>query len=90
MSQVASQRMRDYIGERQHELRFAMPEQIVSENELGALTVREFCRRYRLGNSKVYDLIKRDALRAVKCGRRTLILAKDAAEWERSLSPAHH
>jgi excisionase family DNA binding protein len=63
-----------------------MSDQIV---ELGALTVREFCQRYRLGNSLVYDLIKRDALRAVKCGRRTLILAKDAQAWERSLAPVH-
>jgi excisionase family DNA binding protein len=60
-----------------------MPDENVGE--LGALTVREFCQRYRLGNSLAYDLIKRGDLRAVKCGRRTLLLAKDVAEWEKGL-----
>ena len=56
-----------------------------SADELGAMTVREFCERYRLGHTKAYELIKRGELRAVKCGSRTLILARDARAWERSL-----
>jgi excisionase family DNA binding protein len=55
-------------------------------DDLGALTVREFCDRYRLGHSKVYDMIGNGELRAVKVGSRTLLLAKDIKEWERSLS----
>jgi excisionase family DNA binding protein len=56
-----------------------------SVNELGALTVREFCERYRLGHTKAYEEINSGRLRAVKCGSRTLILARDARAWERSL-----
>lgn len=52
---------------------------------LGAMTVREFCERYRIGRTRAYELINRGALRAVKCGSRTLILARDARAWERSL-----
>jgi excisionase family DNA binding protein len=55
-------------------------------DDLGALTVREFCDRYRLGHSKVYDMIGSGELRAVKVGSRTLLLAKDIKDWERSLS----
>jgi excisionase family DNA binding protein len=54
-------------------------------DELGAMTVREFCDRYRIGHTLAYELIKRGKLRAVKCGSRTLILARDARAWERSL-----
>lgn len=54
--------------------------------ELGALTVREFCDRYRLGHTKVYDMIGKGELRAVKVGTHTLLLAKDIKDWERSLS----
>jgi excisionase family DNA binding protein len=54
-------------------------------DELGAISVREFCRRYGLGHTLAYELIKRGELRAVKCGTRTLILAQDAKAWERSL-----
>lgn len=56
-----------------------------SVDELGALTLREFCDRYRIGHTLAYELIKRGELRAVKCGSRTLILARDAKAWERAL-----
>jgi excisionase family DNA binding protein len=53
--------------------------------EVGAMTVKEFSARYRLGHTKIYEEISAGRLRAVKCGTRTLILARDAAAWERSL-----
>jgi hypothetical protein len=56
-----------------------------SAEELGAMTVKEFGARYRLGHTKIYEEINAGRLRAVKCGSRTLILARDARAWERSL-----
>jgi excisionase family DNA binding protein len=56
---------------------------------LRAMTVREFCERYRLGNTLVYEMIKDGRLRAVKCGKRTLLLAKDVKAWEQSLRTVH-
>jgi excisionase family DNA binding protein len=56
-----------------------------SADELGAMTVKEFGARYRLGHTKIYEEISAGRLRAVKCGSRTLILARDARAWERSL-----
>jgi hypothetical protein len=53
--------------------------------EVGAMTVKEFGARYRLGHTKIYEEIGAGRLRAVKCGSRTLILERDAAAWERSL-----
>jgi excisionase family DNA binding protein len=62
----------------------------MGENEiLGALTVREFCERYRLGHTFVYEMIKDGRLRAVKCGERTLLLAKDVKAWEQALRTVH-
>jgi excisionase family DNA binding protein len=55
---------------------------------LGAMTVKEFCDRYKLGHTLAYEMIKRGELRAVKCGSRTLILNRDALAWERSLATA--
>jgi excisionase family DNA binding protein len=68
-----------------HEGARIMSSTLDSVDELGAMTVREFCKRYRIGHTLAYELIKRGELRAVKCGSRTLILARDAREWERSL-----
>jgi hypothetical protein len=56
-----------------------------SADELGAMTVKQFGARYHLGHTKIYEEIGAGRLRAVKCGSRTLILARDAAIWERSL-----
>ena len=56
---------------------------------LRAMTVREFCERYRLGHTLVYEMIKDGRLRAVKCGERTLLMAKDVRAWEQSLQPVH-
>jgi excisionase family DNA binding protein len=53
---------------------------------LGAMTVKEFCASYRLGHTLAYEMIKRGELRAVKCGTRTLLLNKDIKAWESSLS----
>lgn len=55
------------------------------KGKLSAMSVREFCGRYGLGHTLVYELIKRGELRAVKVGTRTLLLAKDILDWERRL-----
>jgi excisionase family DNA binding protein len=54
--------------------------------DLGAMTVKEFCRRYRIGTTKFYEEINAGRLRAVKCGTRTLILNRDGRAWEHTLS----
>ncbi len=54
--------------------------------ELGAMTVKEFCARYRIGTTKFYEEIKAGRLRAVKCGARTLVLNRDGMAWEHTLS----
>jgi excisionase family DNA binding protein len=54
--------------------------------DLGAMTVKEFCARYRIGTTKFYQEVKSGRLRAVKCGARTLVLNRDSIAWERTLS----
>ena len=53
----------------------------------GFFTVAAFCQWSGLGRTKVYDLIKQGDLRALKCGRRTLITEAEAARWRDALSP---
>lgn len=58
----------------------------IEEANLGAMTVKEFCRKYRIGRTKFYEEINAGRLRAVKCGTKTLVLNRDGMAWERNLS----
>jgi excisionase family DNA binding protein len=51
----------------------------------GAYSLAAFCRAYSVGLTFVYQLIKDGKLRAVKVGRKTLILRDDALAWAKSL-----
>ncbi|MFO0995305.1 MAG: helix-turn-helix domain-containing protein [Alphaproteobacteria bacterium] len=52
---------------------------------LEALTIPEFCARYRTSRTSAYRLLAEGTLKAVKRGRRTLIAADEAERWFRSL-----
>jgi excisionase family DNA binding protein len=54
-------------------------------NELGALTVAQFCAAFPIGRTHLYTLIKRGDLAALKCGRRTMILRDEAERWASAL-----
>ncbi len=46
-----------------------------------AYTIGEVCRLANIGRTSVYNEISAGTLRAVKRGRRTLILAEDLHDW---------
>jgi excisionase family DNA binding protein len=46
-----------------------------------AYNIKEFCKCFSIGRSKIYAEIKAGRLRAIKIGRRTLITLADAEEW---------
>jgi excisionase family DNA binding protein len=50
-----------------------------------ALTLQDFCDAYRLCRESAYRQIRTGKLRAVKLGRKTLILRADAEAWAASL-----
>jgi excisionase family DNA binding protein len=46
-----------------------------------AFSVREFCSRYGICRQTFYDEVHRGRLRAVKLGKKTLVLRADADAW---------
>jgi excisionase family DNA binding protein len=52
-----------------------------------AMSLTEFCERYGPSRTKTYEEIKCGRLRAIKCGKRTLITEDDAEAWLMSLPP---
>lgn len=50
-----------------------------------AYTIIEVCRLANIGRTAVYAEINSGALRAVKRGRRTLVLAEDLRHWLENL-----
>lgn len=46
-----------------------------------AYSIEEFCNRFAVGRTKVYEELKRGRLRARKIGRRTIIADDDAESW---------
>ena len=53
-----------------------------------AYSIEGFCRAYGVGATTAKVAIRHRTLRAVKCGRKTLISAEAAEEWFRSLPAA--
>jgi excisionase family DNA binding protein len=50
-----------------------------------ALTLKDFCDAYRVCRETAYQQIRAGRLRAVKLGRKTLILRADADAWAAAL-----
>jgi excisionase family DNA binding protein len=51
------------------------------------MSLTAFCDRYGVSRTKTYEEIKCGRLRAIKCGKRTLITEDDAEAWLMSLPP---
>ena len=49
--------------------------------DLGASSLKNFCRRNDIGRSKAYQEIKEGRLRIRKVGRRTIVTRKDEKRW---------
>ena len=48
----------------------------------GAVTVSQFCEKYRIGRTHFYQLLKDgNGPRLMKVGRRTLVSAKAESDW---------
>lgn len=55
------------------------------DDSINAMTIRDFCRQYGVGQSYTYEQIAAGRLAIRKAGRRTLILKRDADAWLESL-----
>jgi excisionase family DNA binding protein len=51
-----------------------------------ALTINKFCSLYGIGRTTAYEEMKKDRLKAVKVGAKTLIRVDDAEAWLKTLS----
>ncbi|MDF0495384.1 helix-turn-helix domain-containing protein [Bradyrhizobium yuanmingense] len=52
---------------------------------LRALTVKEFCQQYGIGQTQFYEEVKEGRLPVRKVGRKSLITRDDAESWLQSL-----
>jgi excisionase family DNA binding protein len=52
-----------------------------------AMSIVQFCERYGLGRTRVYEELKSGRLRGRKSGKRTIIAEDDAEDWLRRLPP---
>jgi excisionase family DNA binding protein len=50
-----------------------------------AFAVREFCARYGICRDTFYEEVRRGRLRALKLGKKTIVLKTDAEGWAKSL-----
>lgn len=50
-----------------------------------ALTVKEFCQQYGIGQTQFYEEVKEGRLPVRKVGRKSLITRDDAETWLQSL-----
>ena len=55
------------------------------DQQHAAFTIQEFCDAYRLCRESAYRQIRAGKLRALKIGRKTLILRADAEAWAAAL-----
>jgi excisionase family DNA binding protein len=53
-----------------------------------AQSIEDFCDRYGIGRTTVYEEIRSGRLKAVKVGRRTLVPEEAGKDWLRSLPAA--
>lgn len=51
------------------------------------LSVRDFCKTAGIGRTKVYELLGKGDIKAVKIGRRTFLRRADVMEWVEGLRP---
>ena len=59
--------------------------EIAASDEIIACTIKEACIRTGLGRTRTYEAIGSGELRAIKCGRRTLIEMNEIRRWIASL-----
>jgi excisionase family DNA binding protein len=60
----------------------------MDDNKPLAHTIKAACRVSGLGRTTLYAALKAGSLSAHKCGRRTLILARDLEDFLNNLPPA--